>query len=355
MIPTPALGVRFDIDRLGGGAYGLEAWKIFWRAVPRRPIAGALLYEGDTNATLSGAERVFCIVVHHSDVTALQRVAAALNGSAEYQRVAASPDFSWNEAVAGEPLPEAGRLDGRGALVGGFWAKTALEAVKEGEAKEPAAAAAPEPPAAPGAVCPNCGSPVMPGDKVCGQCGTALTTASTILPGPAAARPAAAREPPSAPAAVCPNCNSPVVAGDIFCGDCGTALTTAPAPTILPSPAVVRPSGAPPVWVWLVIGAAVLLLIGGGAFLFLRSRDRASSAGVLAPRAPAVGPAPAGGFRPVAGGYTGLDPSEFQLMLVVFDEGSGVVDFLLMACSSAETVGFPFTIDTDVPEGRFQP
>ncbi|MGH2812766.1 MAG: hypothetical protein ACRDI1_08665 [Actinomycetota bacterium] len=297
MIPTPAVGVRFDIDRLGGGAYGLEAWKIFWKAVPRRVIAGALLYEGDTNATLSGAERVFVIAVHHSDVTALQRVAGALNTSREYQAVAGSPDLSWNETVASEPLPEAGRLDGRGALIGGFWAKTALDAVKGGEAAEPDVA------------------PEMP-------------------PGPA----------------VCLNCNSPVVAGDAFCGVCGTALTAAPAPTILPSPAAARPSAAPPVWVWLVIGAAVLLLIGGGAFLFLRGRDRASqSGGELAPRTPAVGPAPAGGFRPVAGTYTGPDPGEFQLILVVFEQDSSVIDFLVQTCSPAEQVAFPFTIDTDVP------
>ena len=41
MIPGfPALGVRFDIDRVGegAGAYGFEAWKVFWLSVLEPPV-----------------------------------------------------------------------------------------------------------------------------------------------------------------------------------------------------------------------------------------------------------------------------------------------------------------------------
>jgi hypothetical protein len=323
LIPTPALGIRFDIDRLGGGAYGLEAWTIFWQAVSRRVISGALLYEGDSSATLSGTERVFVIAVHHQDVTALQRVAAALNGSIRYQAVAASPDFSWNQSVATEPLPEAGRLDGRGALVGGFWAKSALEAVKGGVAPQ----REDEPKPTPARTCPTCRSKVVAGDKFCGVCGTSLVGARQ----------------PAAPVN-CPNCGTAVELGDDFCGECGTRLVAEPgvAPVILPAPAAVAP-GRPPVWVWVVIGVVVLLLIGTGAFMLLRGGGDSDEEQPAA-RAAVAGP------LPLAGVYTGENPSTFQVILVVLDNGSSTFESVMIACMPEGTIeGLPFAVATDVP------
>jgi hypothetical protein len=378
MIPIPALGVRFDIGRLGGGAYGLEAWKVFWRAVPRRAIAGALLYEGDTSATLSGAENVFMIAVHHPDIAALQRLAAALNSSSDYQSVAATPDLAWNESMAAEPLPEAGRIDGRGALVGGLWARSALEAIKAGGPARPSV----EAPTAPASgACPNCGAPAQPTDVFCGVCGASLASASAevikepaaaVAPAPnncpncgtpvqpsdvfcmvcgttltSAAASTEVREatpaPAPAPADTCPNCGSAVLPGDAFCIECGTTLAAPAAPTVLPSPAL--SFGELPVWAWIAIGLVILLIMAGGVFVLVSGDDDD-------PTAPGVGPAARPGSRPLAGGYTAEDAANtFQVILVVLREGSGVVDRVMLDCRPDGVSQIPFTVASDVPAG----
>ena len=63
---------------------------------------------------------------------------------------------------------------------------------------EPAAPVAPAAPAG-GAFCPNCGAPVTPGQRFCGQCGNALAKS-------------------------CPGCGAPADPGARFCGQCGTKL-----------------------------------------------------------------------------------------------------------------------------------
>ncbi len=134
MIPNiPALGIRFDIDKLESGAYGMAAWKVFWRAVDIDSLAGdTLLFEGDTAPTPNGFENVYCIVVQ--SVTAdLGAVQSALEQNAEFQRLAASPPFVEAADVLEEPLLEAGRIDSKGNLVGknAYNARPALGAVRK--------------------------------------------------------------------------------------------------------------------------------------------------------------------------------------------------------------------------------
>jgi hypothetical protein len=43
------IGVRFDIDKVGGGFYGAACWDIFWKAIALKDLCGAFFYEGDTN------------------------------------------------------------------------------------------------------------------------------------------------------------------------------------------------------------------------------------------------------------------------------------------------------------------
>ena len=59
----PALGIRFDITKVGSRAYEIECWKVFWRAVDVKKICGTLLFGGDINDTLNGKEYVYCIPV----------------------------------------------------------------------------------------------------------------------------------------------------------------------------------------------------------------------------------------------------------------------------------------------------
>jgi hypothetical protein len=132
MIPGfPALGVRFDIGNVGegGGAYGFEAWKVFWHAVDPTRLGTALLYEGDTAATLSGSENVFCIAVQ-ADEGVLREVRTTLERSDEFRRAAASPAFVEGRELISEPLPGAGKVDAAGNLFDASWGEAALKAVR---------------------------------------------------------------------------------------------------------------------------------------------------------------------------------------------------------------------------------
>jgi hypothetical protein len=123
MIPgMPALGVRFDIGKLRSGAYGAAAWKLFWSAVGIAELTpGTLLFEGDTSATLSGNENVYCIALQSTDRAAFGSVRVALERNEEFKTVASSPEFILDEQVTRQPLPAAGRIDAAGALVGASW------------------------------------------------------------------------------------------------------------------------------------------------------------------------------------------------------------------------------------------
>jgi len=57
------IGIVFNIDDLGGGFYGSKAWRIFMRNLPPENIIGCMLKEGDTQQTLNGSQREFCIAV----------------------------------------------------------------------------------------------------------------------------------------------------------------------------------------------------------------------------------------------------------------------------------------------------
>ena len=128
----PTIGVRFDIDKAGGGYYGFACWKIFWQAITPETIGVASLYEGDTAATLNGRERVFCIAVQSLDGGSIGKTKAALSRSAAFKAVCASPMFVEGSSCAAEPLPDAGRIDAEGDLVGEAGAsRSALGAVKK--------------------------------------------------------------------------------------------------------------------------------------------------------------------------------------------------------------------------------
>jgi len=125
------IGVRFDIEKAGGGYYGFACWKIFWQAINPEDIGVAFLYEGDTAATLNGRENVFCIAVQSLDSGAIGKVKAALSRSEAFKRICANHMFVEGSSCAAEPLSDAGRIDAEGNLVGYAGAsRSALGAVK---------------------------------------------------------------------------------------------------------------------------------------------------------------------------------------------------------------------------------
>ena len=128
----PTLGIRFDIEKAGGGYYGMTCWEVFWRVVDVKKLAGALLCEGDTNATLQDKENVYCLAIQSTNANILREIRAALESSPEFNKVASSPRFIENEQVWREPLPDRGRVDASGSLVGREYTPyAALNAVQE--------------------------------------------------------------------------------------------------------------------------------------------------------------------------------------------------------------------------------
>lgn len=129
---VPTIGIRFDIDKLQSGSYGVAAWKVFWRTIDPKEIRGALFFEGDTAATLANRERVFCIAVQSMNAETVKRVQSVLRANPEYQKVCAEPMFIEGSRCTGEPLPGAGKVDSAGDLVGDAWnARSALGTVKK--------------------------------------------------------------------------------------------------------------------------------------------------------------------------------------------------------------------------------
>ncbi len=64
MLPQlPGLGIRFDIGKIESAGYGLECWKVIWRAVEPEKVGITHWFEGDSAATLEGRENVYCIAV----------------------------------------------------------------------------------------------------------------------------------------------------------------------------------------------------------------------------------------------------------------------------------------------------
>lgn len=119
----PTLGVRFDIDKLNAkfdcGSYGVAGWKVIWQALDVTKFRSTVfLFDGDTDDTLSRRERVWCAAFQASDAGLLTHIRDALESSAEFLTVAASPRFMDGVAVVREPLPGSGCVGANGEWVG---------------------------------------------------------------------------------------------------------------------------------------------------------------------------------------------------------------------------------------------
>jgi hypothetical protein len=181
-----------------------------------------------------------------------------------------------------------------------------LSAVESAEIQSPEGEiTAPEPAEIP--VCQQCGKKLVPGDRFCEECGfdTAIvkshepvieTMAATPLPPVPEPEPVPEETPPTEASLFCPQCGKPMITGDRFCQECGFD-TLKPATTVQePVRAEARPVySAPPVvpppvaassqphvkkknktlfWILLIAGLAVLC--AGGWFgynKFLKSPD----------------------------------------------------------------------------------
>ena len=114
------IGVVFDIDALGGGFYGSQAWRIFMRNLTPEKIIGCILREGDTRETLSGSRREFCIGVFGPGLD-VEAVKAVFASSSEKGLAPSNRRFILSPRLESEPLVEAGMIDSSGRLVPDEW------------------------------------------------------------------------------------------------------------------------------------------------------------------------------------------------------------------------------------------
>ncbi len=138
------LGILFDIDALGGGFYGPAAYRIFFAAVDSRTIPGALLRDGDTNATLRGRERHYCIAVASASQDHIEHVRKVMSACEADGLLPLAQRFLETAAVAGEPLVLAGPVNAAGEfLAEGFpqhaWQETRAQHTQPAAAALPAA------------------------------------------------------------------------------------------------------------------------------------------------------------------------------------------------------------------------
>jgi hypothetical protein len=142
------LGIRFDIERLervtGSPAYGPEAWKVFWEAVDPRQLSAARLRDGNTAATLSNQENVFCIEVQ-ADPRAVQEAKRALAASSRFRDVSSSPPVVEADVPSPDPLVDAGWV-ADGQVTGGGWATGQVSAENSGDSGAATAPSAGVPP-----------------------------------------------------------------------------------------------------------------------------------------------------------------------------------------------------------------
>jgi len=119
----PTLGVFFDIDKLcgryGTASYGFVGWQVIWRAVRIEKLRRRVfLYDGDTERTLDGQERVWCVAFQTDCRDDLAYIQSALEGSSEFKDVAAPTKFREDLSVTGEPLPGSGCIMFKGRWEG---------------------------------------------------------------------------------------------------------------------------------------------------------------------------------------------------------------------------------------------
>lgn len=124
------IGVVFDIDELGGGFYGSQAWRIFMRNLRPERIIGCVLREGDTSETLGGSRREFCIAVFGIGLD-IEFVKAAFVDSSEKGLATSNRRFILSPKLDSEPLVEAGMIDSVGRLAHDEWSRSFHDRCKD--------------------------------------------------------------------------------------------------------------------------------------------------------------------------------------------------------------------------------
>jgi len=127
------LGILFNIEELGGGLYGYEAYKGFFETMDTRKIPGAVLYDGDMRATLSGGQNAYCIALESNDEKVLADIEKKFTLSTARGLAPAGERFLKGERAESEPLAPAAQVGPNGELLNckTNWVLEAWQAVRQ--------------------------------------------------------------------------------------------------------------------------------------------------------------------------------------------------------------------------------
>jgi serine/threonine protein kinase len=111
------IGLLFNIDRLGSAWYGPEAYKILFRHLDPKRLAGCRFSDGDTSRTLSSMTREYCIGIEAPAPGAVAYIRATMSQCPEPALLLGDARFLEWAAVTQEPLAVAGTISDAGTLV----------------------------------------------------------------------------------------------------------------------------------------------------------------------------------------------------------------------------------------------
>jgi hypothetical protein len=132
------LGILFDIDGLGGGFYGWQAYKVIFSNLDPKRLTACTLLDGDTKETLSGSARQYCIALQSLDPSKLSYVKETLSQCSDKGLLPPRKRFVEGNVTTQHPLAIAGEIDSAGnlnvkesSMIGDGWVKgTAWTVIK---------------------------------------------------------------------------------------------------------------------------------------------------------------------------------------------------------------------------------
>jgi hypothetical protein len=118
----PTLGVFMEIEKLNNltqkfntASYGFVGWKIIWKSLNIQNLKGfTYLFDGDTNRTLNGYERILCAAFQSDNKENLSYIRSSIENNSEFKDIIAPAKFQEDNSVTIEPLPSSGCILSKG-------------------------------------------------------------------------------------------------------------------------------------------------------------------------------------------------------------------------------------------------
>lgn len=107
------MGIMFDVAQLGGGFYGLKAYKILFANLDPRLLKGCMIHDGDALAISSD---LYCICVQTTKWEQLDYIRKAMGGVEAPGLLPAERRFVSGRVAASNSLVQAGFIDPEGAF-----------------------------------------------------------------------------------------------------------------------------------------------------------------------------------------------------------------------------------------------